>query len=175
MSEASERFERNKETIVKAFKEAIEPPPLPKSNKIIPTLLLIALIGTMIPFQLVTTFFSLSFVTMTILSLILIWRNYLRISKYMTTLIVALTATSVMSGCAPAWTFQTSPELIKIAHDHDYQMYTLRKIGILGIGTDMATIEAAQAESDIKNVRAAQIDRGYGLVSIVTITIAGEI
>ncbi len=175
MSEASERFERNKKNIVKAFKEAIEPPPPQKSNKIIPTLLLIALIGTMLPFQLVSTFFSLSFITITILSLILIWKNHFKISKYMTTLIVALTVTSVMSGCAPAWTFQTSPELIQIAHDHDYQMHTLRKIGVLGIGTDMATIEAAQAESDIKNVRAAQIDRGYGLVSIVTITIAGEI
>jgi len=175
MSNISEKFKAKRQKYASAFQEAIEPLPQKKTDKIIPTLLIIALIGTMLPFQLVATFFSLSFVSMTILSLILIWKNHLKISKYLTTLIVALTVTSVMSGCAPGWTFQTSPELIKIAHDHDYQMHTLRKIGVLGIGTDMATIEAAQAESDIKNVRAAQIDRGYGLVSIVTITIAGEI
>jgi len=175
MSEASERFERNKKNIVKAFKEAIEPPPPQKSNKIIPTLLLIALIGTMLPFQLVSTFFSLSFITITILSLILIWKNHFKISKYMTTLIVALTVTSVMSGCSPAFTFQTPPELLKIAHENKYQVYTLKKFGLFGIGTDQATVETAQVQSSIKNVRAVQIDKGFGLVSVVKVTIAGEV
>ena len=152
---------------------AIDVPPN-KPSKIIPTLLIICLLGTMIPFQVAMTFFSLSFVTIALLSLILIWKNQLRISKYMTTLIVALTVTSVLSGCSPGFTFQTPPELLKIAHENDYQVYTLKKIGVFGLGLDQATVETAQAQSDIKTLRAVQIDKGHGLVSIITITIAGK-
>ncbi len=146
-----------------------------KQARIIPALFIICLLGTMLPFQAVVTFFSLGTVTIAILSFILLWKNQLHINKYIATLLAALTVTSVLSGCSPAFTFQTPPELIRIAHENHYQIYTMKKIGVFGLGLDQATVEAAHAESAIKDIKAIQIDKGHGLVSIVTITIAGEV
>jgi len=174
MSEASERFKRNKQNYVQAFTEAIEPPKPNFTSKLLPSLLIITVLGTMLPFQATMAFFSLSFVTIGLLSLILYWKNHLKITRSMTALLIALTATSVLSGCSPAFTFQTPPELIKFAHENDFEVHSITKIGIFGLGLEGATIAAAQADSIIKTVQGAQIDRGHGLVNIVTVTIAGK-
>ena len=142
------------------------------TNKLIPTLLIICLIGTMLPIQAMTTFFSLSFATIALLSLILSWTNCAKIAKRTAMLILALTAVSVMSGCSPAFTFQQTPEMINFAHEHDLEYHSMRKIGIFGL--EDATISACQAESNIKTILATQIDKGHGLISITIITIAGK-
>jgi hypothetical protein len=156
----------------------------PKSNKqpqqnnlfgkTIPTLIVISLLGSMLPFETVTIFFSLSFATITLLALILLWKKQLRITKGKTALISTLIITSLLSGCSPAFTFNTPPELIKFAHEHDFDVYTIRKVGVFGLGLQDATIAAAQAECDIKTIQGAQITEGHGLISIVTVTIAGK-
>nr|WP_321368022.1 hypothetical protein [uncultured Desulfuromusa sp.] len=144
----------------------------PKTNKTIPTLLIICLIGTMLPIQIMTTFFSLSFATIALLSLALSWTNRTKIAKRTGTLILALTAVSVMSGCSPAFTFLQPPEMINFAHEHDLEYHSMRKIGMFGL--EDATISACQAESNIKTILATQIDKGHGLISITIITIAGK-
>lgn len=143
-------------------------------SKIIPTLLIISLLGSMLPFQLVTIFFSLSFVTIALLSLILAWKTQLKMTKSKTALIGALIITSILSGCSPAFTFQSPPELIKFARENNFDVHSIRKIGVFGLGLQDATIATAQAESNIKTVQGAQITEGHGLISIVTVTIAGK-
>ena len=155
--------------------ENLQEPPTPTpSSKLLPTLMIITIIGTMLPFQATMAFFSLSFVTAVLLSSILYWLNHLKVTKSMVALLVALTATSVLSGCSPAFTFQTQPELIKFAHENDFEVHSIRRIGIFGLGLDDATIATAQAESNIKTVQGAQIDRGHGLVNIINVMIAGK-
>ncbi len=146
----------------------------PKQNRTIQVLLVACLIGTMIPIHTAMVFFSLASVVATLLLLTSILAQKQKINRYISTIIIALAATSIISGCSPAFTFQNSPELLEIAHENDYKIYTLKKIGIFGLGMDQATVETAKAESHIKQVRAIQIDKGHGLVSIITITIAGE-
>lgn len=143
-------------------------------SKIIPTLLIISLLGSMLPFQTVTTFFSLSFVTIALISLLLSWKNQLIMTKSKTALIGGLIVTSILSGCSPAFTFQAPPEMITFAHEHDFDVHSIRKIGVFGLGLQDATIAAAQAESNIKTVQGAQISEGHGLISIITVTIAGK-
>jgi len=143
-------------------------------GKTIPTLLVISLLGSMLPFETVTIFFSLSFATITLFALILLWKKQLKITKGKTALISALIITSLLSGCSPAFTFKTPPELIKFAHEHDFDVYTIQKIGVFGLGLQDATIASAQAECDIKTIQGAQITEGHGLISIVTVTIAGK-
>ena len=152
----------------------LEPPTPSPTSKHLPPMMIICLLGTMLPFQTTMAFFSLSFVTTVLLSLILYWINHLKITKSMTALLVALTVTSVLSGCSPAFTFQTPPELIKFAHDNNFEVHSIRRIGIFGLGLDDATIATAQADSTIKTVQGAQIDRGHGLVNIIIVTIAGK-
>jgi len=143
-------------------------------GKTIPTLLVISLLGSMLPFQTVTTFFSLSFATIALLSLILSWKNQFKMPRSKTALIGALIITSILSGCSPAFTFKTPPELIKFAHENNFDVHSIRKVGVFGLGLQDATIAAAQAESSIKTVQGAQITEGHGLISIVTVTIAGK-
>ena len=145
-----------------------------KANKLLPTLVIICLLGTMLPFQAAVVFFSMSTATIALLSLILMFRSQLKITKSMATLLVALTATSVLSGCAPTFTFQTQQELIKFAHENDFNVHSITRIGVFGLGLDDATIATAQADSDIKTIQGTQIDRGYGLVSVTIVTIAGK-
>ena len=143
-------------------------------SKTIPTLLIISLLGSMLPFQAVTTFFSLSFATIALLSLILSWKNQFRMTKSKTALIGGLIITSILSGCSPAFTFKTPPELIKFANANNFDVHSIRKVGVFGLGLQDATIATAQAESNIKTVQGAQITEGHGLISIVTVTIAGK-
>lgn len=150
-----------------------EPPQPSAISKLLSTLLIISIIGTMLPFQTTMAFFSLSFVTAVLLSLILFWLNH-QFTKRMTALLLALTVTSILSGCSPAFTFQTPPELIKFANENDFEVHSIRKIGIFGLGLNDATTATAQAESSIKTVQGAQIDRGHGLINIVTVMIAGK-
>ena len=91
-----------------------------------------------------------------------------------TALIGGLIITSILSGCSPAFTFQTPPELIKFAHENDFDVHSIRRVGIFGLGLQDATIATAQAESEIKTVQGAQISEGHGLISIITVTIAGK-
>jgi hypothetical protein len=144
------------------------------ASKLIPTLLIITTLGSMLPFQVATAFFSMSFATIASLSLILYSKHYLQISRKNQLITGALIATSVLSGCSPAFTFQTQPELIKFAHENKLQFHTISRIGVLGFGLDAATIAACQADSNIKTVVGAQIDRGHGLINVINITIAGK-
>lgn len=174
MSEASERFKKNKQKYVQVFTDAIEPQEPNLTSKLLPTIMIICLLGTTLPFQTTMVFFSLSFITIALLSLVLFWKNHFKITKFMAIQLVALTAISVLSGCSPAFTFQTQPELIKFARENSFEVHSITKIGILGLGLDDATIAAAQAGSTIKTVQGAQIDRGHGLVNIIIVTIAGK-
>ena len=149
-------------------------PAAPRSNKLITSLLIITIIGTMLPFQAVVTFFSLSCVTIALLFTIQVARKQLQITKSMAALLVALTVTSAISGCAPTFTFQTQQELIKFAHENKIDIHSIRRFGIFGLGLDDATIATAQASSTIKTIQGAQIDRGYGLISVTVVTIAGK-
>jgi len=143
-------------------------------KKTLPTILIICLICTMLPIQAVTTFFSLTFATATLLSGILIWKKQISFGKKNLMTIGALIAMSVLSGCSPAFTFQTQPELIKFAREHNLEYHSIQKVGVLGLGLDSATISACQADSNIKELRGTQVDRGHGIVSIVIITVAGK-
>ena len=143
-------------------------------SKIVPTLITICLIGTMLPFQAVVAFFSLGAITIALLSLYLLWKKQIKFTKSMTAILLALTLTSVLSGCSPAFTFQTQQELIKFAHENSFDLHSIRRIGFFGLGLDDATIATAQADSHIKTIQGTQIDRGYGLVSITIVTIAGK-
>ncbi len=174
MSNASDRFRQRKQSYAQAIKEAVAPTAKPISHKIAIYALTVCLIGTMLPTQLVMTFFCLGSVTIMALFLPLIMTRRLIISKRMSTALLALTVMSVLSGCSPAFTAGPTPEMINLARDNNYQVYTWRKISILGIGADQATIEYAQAQSTIKKVYVAQIVRGQGLISIATVTIAGK-
>ena len=143
-------------------------------NKLLPTLIIICLLGTMLPFQAAVVFFSMSTATVAVLSLTLLLRSQLKITKSMGALLMALMATSILSGCAPAFTFQSQQELLKFAHENDFNVHSIRRIGVFGLGLDDATIATAQADSTIKTIQGAQIDRGYGLISVTIVTIAGK-
>jgi len=145
-----------------------------KPNKPLSTLIILCLFGTMLPIQALTTFFSLTFATAMLLSLALIAAKQIKFSRRSAMTIGALTVMSVLSGCSPAFTFQTQPELIKFARDHNLEYHSIQKVGILGLGLDSATISACQADSAIKELRGTQVDRGHGIVSVVIITVAGK-
>jgi len=144
-------------------------------SSVIPTLLTICLLGTMLPLQFAVAFFSLSTVTLAGLSLILSLKKQLTFTAATKGLLAALTVTSVLSGCSPAFTFQNQPELIKFAHENQLEFHTIQRVGILGLGLNDATIATAQAESNIKELRGAQVDNGHGLINVVQITIAGKL
>jgi hypothetical protein len=138
------------------------------------SLLIICLLGTMVPFQTAMIFFSLAAVIAAILLLVSVLSHRQKINKYATAIIAALMLSSVLSGCSPAFSLKMPPELLQIAQENDFKVYTMRKIGVFGLGLKEATVQMAMTESQITQVRAVQIDRGHGLVSVVTITIAGK-
>ena len=158
-------------TTLKTRKPVQEPTVL---GKTIPTLLIISLLGSMLPFRIVTIASSLSFATIVLLSLILAWQNQFKMPRSKAAFIGALMVTSILSGCSPAFTFKTPPELIKFANENNFDVHSIRKVGICGLGLQDATIATAQAESNIKTIQGAQISEGHGLISIITVTIAGK-
>jgi len=145
-----------------------------KNNKTLFIVLIICLIGTMLPIQAMTTFFSLTFATAMLSSGLLLIKKQITFNPRKALAIGALIATSALSGCSPAFTFQTQPELIKFAHENNLEYHTISKFGIFGLGLDDATISACQAESGIKNIVGTQVDRGHGLINVVMITVAGK-
>jgi len=174
MSIASERLKKDRQKIAQAFADAVEQRKHLKQNKPLYTLIVLCLIGTMLPVQAMTTFFSLTFVTSMLLSGLLLIKKQITFNQRKALTIGVLIATSVLSGCSPAFTFHTQPELIKFAHENDLEYHTISKFGIFGLGLDDATIGACQAESGIKNIVGTQVDRGHGLINVVMITVAGK-
>jgi hypothetical protein len=146
----------------------------PKAYHTLWSLLGLSLIGTMLPFQTVVTFFSLTAVMTFSITLLLIWKKQTRISKPASGLLIALLTASMLSGCSPALFSRTSPEMLELIREQDYRYYTMEKYGIFGLGLDELTIENAQFEGNIETVYVAKLEQGYGIVSMSRITVAGK-
>lgn len=145
----------------------------PKQH-IILALICFSLIGTMLPFQMVVTFFSLASVTALALSLLLFWKNQIHFSKTANLTIAVLLLASIVSGCSPALLSHTSPEMLELIREREYQYHTMEKYSLFGLGMDKVSIENVQFEGDIETVYVAKIEHGYGIVSLSRVTVAGK-
>ncbi len=176
---AAQKFRKDKESLTEAFKKAIQSSPdtpdeQPPPHYTLWSLIGLSLIGTMLPFKVAVIFFSLVAVTSFIITLLLILKKQLRFNKPASGALVALLATSILSGCAPALFSKNSPELLQLIKDREYKYFSLQKYGIFGLGLDEVTIENAQFEGDIETVYVAKLEHGYGIVSVSRMTVAGK-
>ncbi len=138
------------------------------------TFLAIALIGTMLPFQTVVAFFSIISLSITIIYMTLIWKKQARFSKRASGILIALVMTSVMSGCGPVLFTESIPDFFGLERKADIKTQTITRFGAFGFGLSDATAEQAQLEGDITELVAVKIDRGYGLISMARISVAGK-
>jgi hypothetical protein len=138
------------------------------------TLLAFALIGTMLPFQTLVAVFSILSLSITIIYLTLAWKKQARFSKRAAGILVALTLTSILSGCGPVLFHEELPDFFGLARHTDLKTHTITRIGAFGFGLTDATPEQAQLEGGISDLSAVKIDRGYGLISMARISVAGH-
>jgi len=176
LSEASERLKKDRQKIVQAFADAIDTPKekTPPRQPVLLTLICFSLVGTMLPFQPVVTFFSLAAVTSLVLSLLLFWKKQLHFNKATNLSIAGLFLASTLSGCSPAFFTQVTPEMVDIIQQRKYDLHTMQKYSLFGIGLEKINIENAQFEGNIETVYLAKIEHGYGLISLSRITVAGK-
>jgi hypothetical protein len=138
------------------------------------TFLAIALIGTMLPVQALAASFSLASVGICLIYLTLFWKKQARFSKRASTILVALVLTSVMSGCGPALFSENIPDLFGIERQTDIKTQTITRYGAFGFGLTNATPEQAKREGGITDLLAVKIERGYGLISMARVSVAGK-
>jgi hypothetical protein len=163
-----------KTRIARLLSEATPTAEQPKFLNISWSLLVASLIGTMLPFKILVTFFSLLTVITTLIGLVLILKKQISVSRPAAVMLVALLTTSVLSGCAPAIFGNNSSELYNLIQQRDYKYHSMQKVGVFGLGLDELTIGNAQLEADIETVYVAKLTEGYGIVSLSRITVAGE-
>lgn len=148
--------------------------PHAKTSTQLNSLLVMALIGTMMPAQIAVAFFSFTFLVTAILYIILAWIGHVRISKRIIISTIVLTLISSLSGCTPALVSRMPQDMAQLIKDRDYKYYSIQKFGIFGLGTDDITVENAQFEGNIETVYVCKIERGYGIVSLSRVTVAGK-
>ena len=56
----------------------------------------------------------------------------------------------------------------------DIKTQTITRSGVFGFGLTDATLEQAQFEGNIEDLVAVKIDRGYGLIGMARISVAGK-
>lgn len=138
------------------------------------TFLALGLIGTMLPFQTLVAFFSIISLSITIIYLTLAWKKQAHFSKRASAILVALVLTSVLSGCGPVLFNEEVPDFFGLDRHTDLKTHTITRIGAFGFGLKDATPEQAQLEGGIIDLTAVKIDRGYGLISMARISVAGK-
>ena len=106
--------------------------------------------------------------------LTLAWKKQARFSKRTPGIPLALAITSALSGCGPVLFTEKIPDFFGLERKPDIKTQTITRFGAFGFGLDKATIEQTQPEGGILDLIAAKIDRGYGLISIVRISVTGE-
>jgi len=79
-----------------------------------------------------------------------------------------------MSGCGPVLFTESIPDFFGLERHADIKTQTITRFGAFGFGLDDATAEQAQREGDISELVAVKIDRGYGLISMARISVAGK-
>jgi len=171
VSAQSEKLEKDREKIIKAFAQAIDPPKarnLSNKNRL-KTALIISLICTMLPIQAATLFFS--FMSISIFIALI---KTTKPAKHLTATISALAIVSVLSGCGPVLFNEELPDFFGLQRQTNLKTYTITRIGAFGLGFSDATPEQAQFEGNIEELTAVKIDRGYGLISMVRISVAGK-
>ena len=138
------------------------------------TFLALALIGTMLPVHVLVAFFSIVSLCITTLYLSLVWKKQARFSNRASGILVALVLTSVMSGCGPVLFTESIPDFFGLERRADIRTHTITRFGMFGFWVTRATPEQAQYEANIEDLVAVKIDRGYGLISMARISVAGK-
>lgn len=172
----AERFKQQKHKLADAFKEAIaaDTPKEITPTQTVGWLIPLLLIGTMLPFQIAVAFFSFTS-TLTLIALFFIVKK--RKSKINTpakAMVTALIITSILSGCGPVLFNETLPDFGGLERRTDIKTNTITRVGAFGFGLKDATPEQAQLEGNIEDLVAIKIDRGYGLISMARISVAGK-
>ncbi len=170
MSEASERLKRERSGIIDSLSKSFEknpPPSWPWGT------ILVLIFCTMLPVDTISMFFSIAAVVAITAFLTATYQNILTINKKTAKALAIMTFGSIISGCTPALFSKGMPEFFDMGAKGT-KVYTLQRIGILGFGLGDATVEQARLEGQFKKVIASREERGYGLISVARITIAGK-
>ncbi len=169
-------IDTKKTRIARLLSEATSVPTAEQSQHqaLLWTFLAIALIGTMLPFQALVAFFFIASLSITIIYMILVWRKQARFSNRASAILVALVLTSVMTGCGPVLFTEDLPDFGGLERRTDIKTQTITRFGAFGFGVSDATPEQAQFEGNIEDLVAVKIGRGYGLISMARISMAGK-
>ncbi|WP_020675308.1 hypothetical protein [Geopsychrobacter electrodiphilus] len=172
-----EQFNQQKRSLAQAFRGAVDAgkPGHSKQPAAIKWLIPVLLICTMLPIDAAAVFLSLTAAITIMITIAAAWQKIIILNKSTTQIIAGLAIVSILSGCGPVL-FGTPNDLsfFDLGHHPDVKTYTVQKVGVFGFGLEGATVETAMKEADIKNVIAMQTVRGYGLISMSRITIAGK-
>jgi len=162
----------NTRTKVAQLLRDLNPQEQPKKSKSkrVHTVLIISLICTMLPIQAATLFFSF----ISIITLIAYSLNKINQTKPFALLLTNLVTLSILSGCGPVLFNEELPDFFGLQRQTNLKTYTITRIGAFGLGFSDATPEQAQYEGNIEELTAVKIDRGYGLISMVRISVAGK-
>ena len=165
-----------KTKIARLLSEATSAPAAgrPRPHRTLCTLLAFGLIGTMLPFQALVLVFSLASLIAATIYLTLTWKKQARLSSSAVAILVGLALTSVLSGCGPVLFTESMPDFFGLERHADIKTQTITRSGAFGFGLDDATAEQAQREGGIKDLVAVKIDRGYGLISMARVSVAGK-
>ena len=131
------------------------------------------IVCTMIPIPKTAIFFSMCAVIVIAIIAAAWAQDAIRVTKRTWTLIIGLSLVSVVSGCSPLLTDNFPKEFIDL-NGKATKIHTLQRVGFLGLGLDDITIDTARKEAHLKSVVAVKEVRGYGLISVARITVAGK-
>ncbi len=134
----------------------------------------ISLLGTMLPLQAATVLFSITSILICIALLMRNTKTSAKLNRPMISLAAGLVLISSLSGRGPALYTEELPDLFGIERQTDIKTHTITRFGIFGLGLSNATPEQAQLKGDIEDLVAVKIDRGYGLISMARISVAGK-
>jgi len=176
------KYQQKKDEILRLIKSATpihaDPPPLDGSSrtqKILFYIVIACLLGTMIPVDQVNAVFSVS-AMIGLAAILILGRGCkggsLRWFKGMAALFVAA---SLLSGCSGKLFSSENIDILKLCDEtKGCRIGVAHGISILGYPISRADLEMARQNGGIETVRAAEVTKGYGLVSFTQVKVWGD-
>lgn len=179
-------YQQKKDEILKLIKEAtpkqIEPPQMPQPSasrgliqKTLPYLVIVCLVGTMIPVDQANAFFGVC-AAIGLAALLVLWLSRKNAMQGHTRAFVALfVAGSLLSGCSGKLFSSENLDVLNLCEGaKECRVGVANGISVLGYPISRADVETARLNGGIETVRAAEVTKGYGLISLTQVKVWGD-
>ncbi len=143
--------------------------------KILPSLFILTLIGSMIPHPTANHFFCIAAVVCGLALGLTLRTNPTQILRKFKMTFTLLVGLSLLSGCSPMLFGDENVQILELCREDDScKVGIAQGIAILGFEIQPASIELAQQNGNVSKVRAAETKEGFGLVRLSYVRVYGS-